>query len=260
MPGPPRAQIREPRLVRRDHLGVADELDCLVRQILRQVIAILGSRRRRDRVVVVDEVGGVPLVGLAAHEAVEPFETAAQRPMSFGGGEVGLLQGRQVPFPDGVGVVTAFGEHLGQQRGVQRDAAVAVGKTVGELLDGGHPDRGGVTPGQQGSAGRRAQSRGVELRQPHPLLRDPLHGGHLHQSAEAIPGGDAGVVPHQIQHVGRTLGRVGAAYGLQSGSESRMSTAIFPLNSDAMAALLQSSDPPFARRSPGDYTRGVGRT
>ena len=41
----------------------------------RQVVAVLGRGRRRDGMVVVDEVG-IPLVGLAAHEAVEPLEPA----------------------------------------------------------------------------------------------------------------------------------------------------------------------------------------
>ena len=40
-------------------------------------------------------------------------------------------------------------ERLGEQCGVGRNPTVAVGKTVGEFLDGGHPDGGGVATGQQ---------------------------------------------------------------------------------------------------------------
>ena len=127
--------------------------------------------------------------------------------MPFGGRQIGFLQRRQVPLADAVGVVAALGEHLGQQRGFERDPSVAVREAVGELLDGGHPDGGGVAAGQQRGPGRRAQRGGVELRQPHPAFGDAAHGRHLHQPAEAVPGCDAGVIPHEIEHIGRVLGR-----------------------------------------------------
>ena len=81
------------------------------------------------------------------------------------------------------------------------------GKAVGELLDGGHADRGGVAAGEQRGPGGRAQRGGVELRQPHAAFGDAAHGRHLHQAAEAVPRRDAGVVPHEIQDVGRILRR-----------------------------------------------------
>ena len=112
-----------------------------------------------------------------------------------------------MPLADAVGVVAAFGEHLGEQCGVGRDAPVAVRETVGEFFDGGHADGGGVAAGQQGRPGRRAQRGGVKLRQPHAALGDPRHGGHLDQAAEAVPGRDAGVVPDQIEDVRRVLRR-----------------------------------------------------
>ena len=114
------AHIGEPRPVGRDHLGVADEFDGPVGDVLGEVIALLRGGRRGHRVVVVDQLR-IPLVGLAAHESVETFEAAGQRPMPFGGREIGLLQRRQVPFADAVGVAAAFGQHLRQQRGVERE-------------------------------------------------------------------------------------------------------------------------------------------
>ena len=198
--------IGEPRLVGRDHLRVADEFDCLVGDVLRQVVAVLGQTGRCDGVIVVDEFG-IPLVGLAAHEAVEPFESPRQRPMSFGGGEIGLLQRSQMPLADAIGVVAVFGEDFRQQRGVVRDASVAAREPVGELLDGRHADGGGVASGQQRRPGRRAQRGGVELREPDTALGDAAHRRHLHQTTEAVPGRDAGVVPHEIENVGRTFRR-----------------------------------------------------
>ena len=54
--------------------------DGLVGQVLGEVVALLRRARRLDVVVVVDELG-VVLVGLAAHEAVEALEAAAERPL-----------------------------------------------------------------------------------------------------------------------------------------------------------------------------------
>ena len=73
------AVVHEERLAGDDHLGVLDELDRLVGEVGREVVAVLGQRGLLDRVVVVDEVG-IPLVRLAAEEAVVALEAAAYRP------------------------------------------------------------------------------------------------------------------------------------------------------------------------------------
>ena len=195
------AEVGEPRLVRRDHLGVLDELDRLVGEVLRQVIALFRGGGRLDGVVVVDQFR-IPLVGLAAEESVEPLEAPRQRPMPFGGGQAGLLQWGHVPLAEAVGVVSALGEHFGDQRGVIGDAAVDTGKALGELLHDGHAHGCGVATGQQRRPGRRAQRGGVELGQPHTTLGDPAHGGHVDQAAEAVPGGDPDVVPDEVEHIG----------------------------------------------------------
>jgi hypothetical protein len=57
--------IEEERLVGRHRLGVLDELQRLVGQILGEVVAVLRRAWLVDRVVVVDQVR-VPLVGLGA--------------------------------------------------------------------------------------------------------------------------------------------------------------------------------------------------
>ena len=86
------AQVQVERLVRVDLLGVGDELDRPVDEVLGEVVALLGRRRRLDLVVVVDQVG-IPLAGVAAEEAVEALEAAAQRPAVVGPGG-GLLVAR----------------------------------------------------------------------------------------------------------------------------------------------------------------------
>ena len=197
------AQVGEPRLVRRDDLGVADELDGLVGEVGGEVIALFGSRGCLDGVVVVNQFR-VPLVGLPAQESIEPLESPRQRPVPLGGGEVGLLQWRHVPFARAVGVVPTLGEYLRDQRGVLGDATTDAGKSLGELLNDRHAHRRRVAAGQQRGAGRRTQCGGVELGETHALLSDARHGRHVDQSTEAVPGRDPDVVPDHIEHVGRT--------------------------------------------------------
>ena len=98
------AEIHEERLVRRDYLGVSDELYGLVDEILRKVVSILRFVRLVDGMVIVDEIR-VPLVSLAAHKPVEAFETRA-RAASGASTRRHLppLQGSEMPFPHGVGI------------------------------------------------------------------------------------------------------------------------------------------------------------
>ena len=65
-----RAEPQVPGLVGLGLLGVADEAQRLVGQVLGQVVAVLGHIGLVDVVVVLGQVG-IPLVGLAADEAVE---------------------------------------------------------------------------------------------------------------------------------------------------------------------------------------------
>jgi hypothetical protein len=65
-----RAEPQVPRLRWLGLVGVADEPDRLVGKVLREVIALLRAVRLGYVVVVLGQVG-IPLVGLAADEAVE---------------------------------------------------------------------------------------------------------------------------------------------------------------------------------------------
>ena len=102
------AEVQVERLVRGDLLGVGDERDRLVGQVRGQVVALLGSRRRLDLVVVGDQVR-IPLAGVAAEEAVEAVEAPAQRPPVVRTGRRLLLGRHQVPLADHVGVVAVLG-------------------------------------------------------------------------------------------------------------------------------------------------------
>jgi hypothetical protein len=151
--GRARAEVHEERLVGRHHLGVADEADRLVGQVLGQVVAVLGAFGLLGVVVVVDQVG-IPLVGLAAEEPVVALEAAAHRPVALGRGHVQLIGRAQMPLAEHVGVPAPFAQHLGDGRALERDVAVGAREPAGRLGDAGHPV-GGVVPAreQRGTGG-----------------------------------------------------------------------------------------------------------
>lgn len=60
-----RAEVHKPRLIRCDNLGISDELDRLVSQVLGEVIARFGLVWLIDEMVIVGK-GGVPLIRLGA--------------------------------------------------------------------------------------------------------------------------------------------------------------------------------------------------
>ena len=168
-----RRVVEEERLVRGDHLGVLDELQRLVGDVLGEVVALLGGLRLVHRVVVVDQVR-VPLVRLGAEEPVEPLEPPADRPVPPGRGDVDLRLRAQVPLADHVGVPAPFGQDLGEHPVLRRDRPARVREPDRGLGDARHRVAGVVPPGQQARPGRRAQRGRVPLRVAHALVDDPV--------------------------------------------------------------------------------------
>ena len=76
-----RRVIQEEWLVRREHLGIFDELQRLIGQIFSEVVALGRGLRLIDRVVVVRQLG-IPLARLGAEETVEALEPATGRPVA----------------------------------------------------------------------------------------------------------------------------------------------------------------------------------
>jgi hypothetical protein len=77
--------VHEERLFGRVDVRVAHELDRVVGEVLAEVVSVLRRARLRDRGVVLRQVG-IPLVRLAAEEAVIALESPAQRPAMKGSG------------------------------------------------------------------------------------------------------------------------------------------------------------------------------
>ena len=200
------AEVHEERLVGRDHLRVLDELDRLVGQVGRQVVAVLGHRRLLDEVVVVDEVR-IPLVRLAAEEAVVALEAAADRPVALRRGHVHLVGGAQVPLAEHVRVPAALAEDLGDRRALERDVAVGVREAGRGLGDAGHAVRRVVAAGEQRRAGRRAQRGGVPVRVGQAALGEPVDVRRLDQAAPRLHRRVADVVEDDVEDARRAVGR-----------------------------------------------------
>ena len=198
----PGSEVQEPRLVGIRRLAVTDVLERLVGDVLREVIAVLRQVRLIDGLVVLDEQR-VPLVGLTAEEAVEALEATAEWPLGPRTGGVVVEVRRQVPLAEGVRAVAVVDEHLREHRVLERDPRVRAGVAGGELRDARHAVRGGIAPGQQTRACRRAQRRGVELRVAKAPLGKARQVGRLDETAEAIEGAEADVVPEDEEEVGR---------------------------------------------------------
>ena len=161
-------EVQEEGLVRCHLLEVGDELDGLVGQVDRQVIALVGRLRRLDLMVVEDEVG-IVLVGVTAEEPVVAVESAAQRPAVVRACGADLFGGGQMPLADAERRVAVGEQHLGQEAVLERDGAVGPGVAGRALGDARHAVGVVVAPGQHAGARRRAQRGGVHVGVPQPV-------------------------------------------------------------------------------------------
>ena len=201
-----RREVEEPGAVDVDVAQVLDVLDGPVHQVGGQVVAVVDAGRGLDVVAVVDQ-GGYVLVGLAAEEAVPALEALGQRPAIPSGGHVLLVLGGEVPLAHRVGGVAVGGEH-GRGHGARvGDAGVVAGEAGGQVDDAAHAHPVVVAPGQHAGPGGGAQGGGVEVGVAQPAGGQAVEGGGVEVGAEAAQLGEAHVVEHDEQHVGRALGR-----------------------------------------------------
>ena len=202
--------VHEERLLGRVDVRVQHVLDRLVGEILAEVVALLRGLRLRGRPVVERQVR-IPLVGLAAEEAVEAFEAAPQRPaVQRAGGRV-LLRRREMPFPEAERVVAVRQQHLGQHPVLKRHPPVVARVAGRELHDAGHAAGVVVAAGHDARTRRRAQRGRVHVRVAQAGRGHAIDVGGLDQAAEAVELPVPDVVEHEEQHVrGAVLGPHGS--------------------------------------------------
>ena len=154
-----------------DCLRVADELERLVGEVLGEVVALLGQVRLVDVVVVLDQVG-IPLVGLAADEAVEAVEAARERPVALRGAHRPLVDRDVVVLADPERVPAVLAQDLGHgTRSPSGCARCGPGSPVAPSAIVANAVLVVVAAGQEARARRRAQRRRVPLRVGQPVRR-----------------------------------------------------------------------------------------
>ena len=142
-------EVHEERLVGHERLLLAHPADRLVRHVLREVVALFRAlalfHRRRAFVN-----GGIPLVGLAADEAVEVLESAAAGgPLAEGPQRARLPDRHLVALAELRGRVAVELERHRERRLVLRQHRRVSGCRGRDLADAAHVDRMVIPPGEQ---------------------------------------------------------------------------------------------------------------
>ena len=130
---------------------VTEHAERLIGEILGEVISLFRAVRLVDELVVVDQVR-IPLVGLAAEEAVEAIEALLQRPLLArrAGRDVLLRDVVILAEPERAPAVVL--EDLRHRRALERDASVRAGEAVRALGDRRHAVQVMVAAGEERGA------------------------------------------------------------------------------------------------------------
>ena len=177
----------------------------MVDEVLVERVALLGRAGRGHALVVLHE-RGLELVGDGVEEPVVALESAAERPLVVRPDRGDLVGRGDVPFADRERAVTGIAQDLRERARVDRNRAALARKTAVGVRDDRHADRVVVAPGEQRSAGGRAQRRRVEARVREAARREGVHVRRLDLAAVAAEAAEAHVVEHDDDDV-RAAGR-----------------------------------------------------
>src|SRR5262249_32048320 len=111
---------------------VAEHLDGLVGQVLRDVVALVRAVGLLGETVVLGQVRE-PLVGFAAEEAVEAVEALRERPLTAVGTRRNVLLGNVVVLAEPEGAEAVVLEDLSDGGALGGNAAAPAGESLGSL-------------------------------------------------------------------------------------------------------------------------------
>ena len=190
----PRGEVDEERFVGHQRLLLAHPTHGAIGEILGQVVALLGGRRRLDRGRAVVQ-RRVPLVVLASDEAVERLEPATTRRPG-----VERTHRRRLPHRHLV-TLAELRRRVAVQLQCQRQRGLCVRpqravprRGCCSLGDASHADRMVVTAGQHRLTSRRAECRCVEAVELEAACRQPLSDRCSARTSERARGTEADVV------------------------------------------------------------------
>ena len=197
--------IHEEGLIGRGGVQSLDVSYRVVRHAGDEVVAGVLDPRKDLRVIA--EEPRPPLVGLAAHEAVEILEAHAARPLIERTHQAVFVARRVVVLAEPGRRVAVLLHDLADGRVVASDDGVV--SRIARGLLGNHAESHGVmvASGEQRRSRRRAERGGVELRIAKAGLRNPVQRRRRDHTAERARDAVALVVRHDEQDVGRALGR-----------------------------------------------------
>ena len=198
-------EVGEERLVGRQRLLLRDPGHGLVGHVLHEVVALFG------RLLWIDRRGAfvdrrVPLVRLAAEEAIEILEAAAAR-------RPGIERSDRAGFPHRHfvalaelrrGVAVELQRPCQRRNGVREHRAITR-RAAGDLGDAAHAGGMVVAPGQQRLAGRRAEGGGVEAVVFQAVRGQLLRGRRLAGAAEGARRAKPCIVKQDEQDIRRAF-------------------------------------------------------
>ena len=164
------------------------------------------AQERVDLRGVAEEVG-LPLVGVAADEAVEVLEAHAGRPLVERTDLAGRERRRVVVLAEPRCRIAVIEQDAADRRLVLADDAVVAGKARRLLGDHAEAHRMMVASGDQRGARRRAQRGGKDAVVAQSLARDAVHRGRRDHAAEGARHTETGVVGDDQEHVRRAFRR-----------------------------------------------------
>ena len=152
----------------------------------------------------------LPLVGVAADEAVEVLEAHADGPLVEGSDLAGREGRHVVVLPEPGRAVSVVLQHAADRRLVAIDDAVVAGEAGALLGDHAEACRMVVAAGDQRGAGRRAKRSGEDAVVAQAVGREFVHRRRGDHAAKGAGHAETGIVGDDQQHVRRALGRHGA--------------------------------------------------